>query len=308
MAGYAPQENGPSQRKEHFWDQVEKTMAKLPRRTSIIFGRDFNGDLPAGRRGDRVAASMRESHGQWSAHQRDLQSSAALESIDWAARSVPPNAGWEGNTWRGYTGEQSRPDHILLSVDLASPPVTVDFLSSRNLGRTALALIDHAPLRITLRYRFRAFGQRGGGRRFDRARLAAATTNLHFAKQFVDEVQRWAQANLDKLEQLAQEAHLDPSWQYMENSILELAMTAFQAGNAPKREREHDGPDHQEGGCGQSCSAVGAACGHYTDASKSLHVSWPALSCVPSEGSQIKSDVVAIQAEDFNDYKTMWRT
>ena len=95
----------------------------------------------------------------------------------------------------------SRPDHILLSVDLASPPGTVDFLSSRNLRGTALASIDHAPLRITLRYRFRAFGQRGGRRRFDRARLAAATTDLHFAKQFVGEVQRWAQAHLDKLEQ-----------------------------------------------------------------------------------------------------------
>ena len=76
LARYAPQENGPSQHKEHFWDQV---MAKLPRRTSIIFGGDFNG-TPC--RTTRVAASMRESHGQWSAHRRDLQSSAALESVD----------------------------------------------------------------------------------------------------------------------------------------------------------------------------------------------------------------------------------
>ena len=34
---------------------------------------------------------------------------------------------------------------------------------------------------------------------------------------------------------------------------------------------------------------------HYTDASTSLHVSWLGLSCVPLEGSQIKSDVVAIK-------------
>ena len=34
--GYAPQENGPSEHKKHFWDHVPKTMAKLPRRTSII--------------------------------------------------------------------------------------------------------------------------------------------------------------------------------------------------------------------------------------------------------------------------------
>ena len=126
-----------------------------------------------------------------------------------------------------------------------------------------MAQIDHAPLRITLRYRFRAVGQRGGRRRFDRTKLAAATTDLHCAKQFVDEVQRWAQANLDKLEQLAQEAHPDPSWHYMENSILELAMTAFQARRCAKEEavaeRELD-VDHQEGGGGQSCGAVGAAC------------------------------------------------
>ena len=34
-------------------------------------------------------------------------------------------------------------------------------------------------------------------------------------------------------------------------------------------EREHDGPDHQEGGGSQSCSAVGAACA--TGSSLSLH-------------------------------------
>ena len=131
LAGYAPQESGPSQHKEHFWDQVTKTMAKHPRRTSIIFGGDFNGDpLP-----DDAAIGWQHlcenlSHGQWSAHRRDLQSSAALESVDLGCEigAIEPPC-WEGNTWRGYTGEQSRPDHILLSVDLASPPVTVDSLS-----------------------------------------------------------------------------------------------------------------------------------------------------------------------------------
>ena len=262
LARYAPQENGPSQHKEHFWDQVTKTMAKLPRRTSIFWRRLQRGPLP-GRRGNRVASPVRESHGQRCARRRDMQSRAALEPVDLAARPVPSNPCWEGNTWRGHKGEQSRPDHILLSVDLASPPVTVDFLSSRNLRGTALAPIDHAPLRITLRYRFRAVGRREGRRRFDRARLAAGTTDLHFAKQLIDDVQRWAQANLRKLKQLAQEAHPDPSWQYMEGSILELAMTAFQASDAPKRrvaEREHDGPDHQEGGGSQDGSALFAAC------------------------------------------------
>ena len=171
LAGHAPQENGPSQHKEHFWDQVTKTMAKLPRRTSIIFGGDFNGDsLP-----DDAAIGWQHPCGNLTdngAHIDEICKAAQLWSPStWAARSVPSNPCWEGNTWRGYTGEQSRPDHILLSVDLASPPVTVDFLSSRNLRGTALASIDHAPLRIMLRYRFRAVGQRGGRRRFDRARL-----------------------------------------------------------------------------------------------------------------------------------------
>ena len=153
----------------------------------------------------------------------------------WSSRWVPSNPCWEANTWQGHNGEQSKPDHILLSVDLATPPVTVDFLSSRNLRGTALAPIDHAPLRITLRYRSRAAGRRGRKKRFDRAKLAAAATDLHFAKQFIDEMQNWMQANQSKLEQLAQETHPDPSWQYMESSILELAMTAFQASDLPKR-------------------------------------------------------------------------
>ena len=150
LAGYAPQENGPSQHKEHFWDQVTKTMAKLPRRTSIIFGGDFNGDPlldDAAIGWQHPCENLTDNRGK----------AAQLWSPStWAARSVPSNPCWEGNTWRGYTGEQSRPDHILLSVDLASPPVTVDFLSSRNLRGTALASIDHAPLRITLRYRFQS--------------------------------------------------------------------------------------------------------------------------------------------------------
>ena len=44
LAGYAPQETGPSEHKEHFGDHVTETLAKLPRRTLILFGGDFNGD------------------------------------------------------------------------------------------------------------------------------------------------------------------------------------------------------------------------------------------------------------------------
>ena len=133
LAGYAPQENGPPQHNEHFWDQVTKTLAKLPRRTSIIFGGDFNGDpLP-----DDAAIGWHhpcETLTDNGAHVSEVCRAAQLWSpATWSARPVPPNLCWEGNTWRGHKGEQSRPDHILLSIDLASPPVTVDFFSSRNL-------------------------------------------------------------------------------------------------------------------------------------------------------------------------------
>ena len=103
LAGYAPQENGPTQHKEHFWDQVTKTMAKHPRRTSIIFGRDFNGDpLP-----DDAAIGWQhpcENLTDNGAHIGEICKAAQLWSPStWAARSVPSNPSWEGNTWRGYT-------------------------------------------------------------------------------------------------------------------------------------------------------------------------------------------------------------
>ena len=143
LAGFSPQENGPSQHKEHSWDQVTKTMAKLPRRTSIIFGGDFNGDpLP-----DDAAIGWQQPSENLTdngAHIGEICKAAQLWSPStWAARPVPSNPCWEGNTWRGHNGEHSRPDHILISVDLASPPVTVDNVSSRNLRGTALAPIDH---------------------------------------------------------------------------------------------------------------------------------------------------------------------
>ena len=60
FAGYAPQENEPSEHKEHFWDHVTKTMAKLPRRTSVIFGGDFIGDAMP----DDAATPLRDAHRQ----------------------------------------------------------------------------------------------------------------------------------------------------------------------------------------------------------------------------------------------------
>ena len=191
LAGYAPQESGPSEHKEHFWDHVTKTMTKLPRCTSTIFGGDFNGDpmpddAPIGRH--HPCQTLTDT----GAHISEISAATQLWSpATWSARSLPPEPSWEGSTWRGHNGVQSRPDHILLSVDLASPPVTVDFRSSRNLMRTALAPIDHAPLRIALQYRFRAADRREKSRRPDRAKLAEVTRDLHFAKPFIEKVQKW---------------------------------------------------------------------------------------------------------------------
>ena len=98
LAGYAPQENGPSQHKEHFWDQVTKTMAKASETHIRNFWRRLQGGHPAGRRGDRVATPMRESHGQWSAHRRDLQSGAALEPVDLGCEIGAIEPLLEGNT------------------------------------------------------------------------------------------------------------------------------------------------------------------------------------------------------------------
>ena len=107
--------------------------------------------------GDWLAPPLRDAHEQRSAHQRNMRG-AALEPdhVVCAGRCRQIRAGKE--TWRGHNGVQSRPDHILLSVDLASPRVTVDFQSSQTLKGTALAPIDHAPLRITLQYRFPSQG------------------------------------------------------------------------------------------------------------------------------------------------------
>ena len=181
FAGYAPQENGPSEHKEHFWDHVTKTMAKLPRSTSIIFGGDFNGDpMP-----DDAAIGWRhpcETLTDNGAHINEICAATQLWSpVTWSAKPVPANPSWEG------------PDHILLSVDLTAPPVTIEFRFSRG---TVLASRDHAPWRLTMQYRFRIRKQREKSRRLDRAKLAAATTDLHFAKHFIgDAEEKWVKAN-----------------------------------------------------------------------------------------------------------------
>ena len=79
------------------------------------------------------------------AHINEICAATQLCSpVTWSAKPVLANLSWEGNTWQEYNGVQSRPDHILLSVDLTAPPVTIEFRSSHTLRRTALASIDHA--------------------------------------------------------------------------------------------------------------------------------------------------------------------
>ena len=77
--GSAPQENGPSEHKEHFWDHVTKTLGKASETHVDHFWRRLQRGPHARRCGDRVATPLRDAHRQRSAHQRDLRSGAALE-------------------------------------------------------------------------------------------------------------------------------------------------------------------------------------------------------------------------------------
>ena len=93
LAGCAPQENGHPRAPGALWGSRYKTKAKLSRRTSIIFG----GDLSTA-----IASRM-----MW----------RLVRDRGRATRGV------------GHTGLQSRPEHVLILVDLFSPLVTVDFKS-----------------------------------------------------------------------------------------------------------------------------------------------------------------------------------
>ena len=116
LAGYAPQESGPLEPKQHFWDHVTKTMAKFPKLTSIKFGGDFNGDpmRDDAAIGRHHACETITDNGE---NISEICAAAQLWSpTAWAARPMPPDPSWEESTWRGQNGVQSRPDHILLSV------------------------------------------------------------------------------------------------------------------------------------------------------------------------------------------------
>ena len=139
------------------------------------------------------------------------------------------------------------------------------------------------------------------------------------AKHFIEEAEKWVQANSSKLKQLAQEAHPDPSWQDMESSILNLALTAFRRRLAKEEAlaaQRHDRSDHKEGGSGQVGSALVAAssvgCALFlhqrgrlaiganngstqTKTYFCMHVLWLGLCCVLLESLQTESGTAAIK-------------
>ena len=79
LTEYAPQENGPPVHKEYFWDHVTKTVAKPPRRTSVISGGDFN-KTPFQTTQELDHVPLRDSNEQWSARGGHLCCCAALKS------------------------------------------------------------------------------------------------------------------------------------------------------------------------------------------------------------------------------------
>ena len=81
LAGYAPQETGLRNTRSTSGIKLQRQWQSF-RDAHPLFSEETSTGTPAGRRGDRVATPMRESHGQWCAHRRDLQSSASLEPVD----------------------------------------------------------------------------------------------------------------------------------------------------------------------------------------------------------------------------------
>ena len=117
-----------------------------PQSTRRNFGTASRGQWPSSRDGHRsyseetsmeiLSLAMQQfgrlhpcdADGQRNTRGGHLRCGAQLWSpITWSAKPSPPSPSWEGNTWQGHNGAQSSLDHLLLSVDLSSPPVTVYF-------------------------------------------------------------------------------------------------------------------------------------------------------------------------------------
>ena len=260
---------------------------------------------------DRVPTPLRDAHRQRKAHQHDLRSGPALDPTTWSAKPVPANPGWEGITWQGNNGVQSRPDHILLSVNLTAPPVTIYFRSSHTLSGTALASIDHASLRLTMQYRFRVRKQLEKPRRLDRAKLAAATTREAFHRGGRKKV---GASELGQIEAFGsggtpQLAHGKFYFQSSVDGIPRCRLAKEEA----LVEQRHDGSDQREEVVKSAApwlrpAPLGALCftstrkariwckqWQYTDKNIFLRVLWLGLCCVLLESLQTESGTAAIK-------------
>ena len=109
------------------------------------------------------------------AHVGEICASAQLCSpATWSAKPVSASPSWEGYTWQGHRGVQSRPDHIFLSVYVSSPPATIDFRHSQILKRNVFGA--NCPCTI-------GFGRDD--------RLAVATLDHHFVMHFIEGARKW---------------------------------------------------------------------------------------------------------------------
>ena len=189
------------------------------------------------------------------AHINEICAAAQLWSpATWSAKPVPANPSWEGNTWQGHNGAQSRPGNILLSVDLTAPQVTIDFRFSHTMRGTALASIDHAPLRLTMQYRFRVRKQREKPRRLDRAKLAAATTDLHIREAFQGGGREVGAGEFGQLEAIGSGGTPRPKLAIHGKFHSQSGVDGIPRRRLAKEamvEQRHDGSDHREGGSGQ---------------------------------------------------------
>ena len=114
-----------------------------------------------------------------------------------------------------------------------------------------------------MQYRFRIRKQREKPRRLDRAWLAAATTDLHFAKHFIEEAEKWGAGELGQTEAIASGGTPRPKLathgKFFSQSGSDGIPRRRLAKEEALAEQRHDGSDHKEGGSGQVGSALVAA-------------------------------------------------
>ena len=240
---------GRGKKSAKFWASPLRGAPPLPSGPHpFLRGPPLRGALPP--TPTKRAPPLRDAHGQWA---RTLVKFAQPRSL--GAQQRGPR-GLHHQTRKETLG---RPDHILLSVDLASPPVTVDFRSSRNLRGNCTCSNRSCSLENCSSI---CSEQRSGGRSRDvwtgRRWLSRRLTST-LQKPFVEEVQ----GGCRRTQQVSQKAHPDPSWQYMESFHSQSSFDGIPSTRSGKEEataeQRHGGPDHREGGSGQSGGTLAAA-------------------------------------------------